>query len=79
MTCELQVSLRTSLFAHLYSSRISLYVDNVTNYDLLFHDRLIDAWVQSQLLCALHSFKTNNDMRDGLAVPAQRVLRFRWC
>ena len=55
---------------HLNSTRIRLYINNIPNDDLLLKYSLIDTRIQPQLFSPLDSFKTDDDVRDRLAVPA---------
>mmetsp|Transcript_49617 Transcript_49617/g.153228 ORF Transcript_49617/g.153228 Transcript_49617/m.153228 type:complete len:477 (-) Transcript_49617:120-1550(-) len=51
-----------------------LDVDDVADGDLLLLDRLVDGGVELELLRALHALEGEDDVRDGLAVAAERVV-----
>mmetsp|Transcript_25460 Transcript_25460/g.79791 ORF Transcript_25460/g.79791 Transcript_25460/m.79791 type:complete len:396 (-) Transcript_25460:372-1559(-) len=56
-------------------ARVGLDVDDVARRDLLLLDRLVDGRVQLELLGALCRLEAEDQVRHGLAVPAERVLR----
>lgn len=64
--------------AYLDRSRVGFDIDDISDHNLLLQYGLVYARVQSELLRALDCLEPNNDMRDGLSVPAQRVLGLCW-
>ena len=53
-----------------------IFKANYKNIILLSHlNRLVNRWVELQLLGALRGLESDDEVRDGLAVAADRVLR----
>ena len=63
---------------HFHGTRVGFDVYHVANNDLFLEDCLIDGGVKPQLLGSLYCFQPDDDVRNGLAVPAERVLRLGW-
>lgn len=60
----------------LHGARVGLDVDDVSDGNSLLLNTLVDARVKSQLLGPFCGLETDDDVRDGLAVAAERVFGF---
>ena len=59
---------------HLHRSRVGFDVDDVADLDLFFLDAFVDGGIKFELFGSLDRLQTNDDMRDGFSVAAERVL-----
>ena len=64
---------------YLDGSSTTLDINNIPHNNPLFQHRLVDRRVQPKLFSPSHGFETDDDVRDGFAVPAQGVLRLGGC
>jgi hypothetical protein len=63
----------------LYSACISLYVNHIPDENFFFKDSFVDGRIKAQLFGPFHGFKAHDDMRDSLAITAERVFGFGRC
>ena len=54
-------------------------VNDVSDDDFFFQDSFIDGRIQPELFCAFDGFETDDDVRDGFSISAERVFGFCGC
>ena len=59
-------------------SRVGFDVDDISDSNTLLLNAFVDAGIESELLRSLDRFESDDDVRDGLAVAGERVLRLCW-
>ena len=57
---------------------VCLNVDDIADDDFFLEDGLVDAGVQPKLFCAFCGLETDDDVRDGFSVAAERVFGLGW-